>query len=64
MSDQKTSDMQDLLVSSQILKNLAESLGQAVNHSFMSREHGASVWKQVLRVSGFDVTRKSLFEQK
>lgn len=62
--EQKPNDIQDLLISSEILKNISTALDSSVKNSFMSREHGGAVWKQVLRLSGFDVARRPMVEQK
>lgn len=40
------------------LANLAIALEKAVSMDFMSREHGANVWKAFLKTSGFDVQKK------
>ena len=42
----------------QELLALVQALAIAVDHSFMSREHGASVWKRALRATAFDVPQQ------
>ena len=54
----KLEDLQALSFSAQILKDLAESLTIASGSSFMSREHAALIWKNTLKVSGFNVEKE------
>ena len=51
----KLEDLQALSFSAQIL---AESLTIASGSSFMSREHAALIWKNTLKVSGFNVEKE------
>jgi hypothetical protein len=49
--------MEELSVIGQLLFNMSQSLATAVQLGFMSREHGAVVWKSVLEDSGLDVAK-------
>ena len=39
------------------LANMAVALEKAVNVGFMSREHGAIVWKTFLKLTGLDIPK-------
>jgi len=51
-------DQENELIVSQTMEHLVKSLKLAVNYSFMSREHGAAIWKNYLKITGFDVPKK------
>lgn len=41
------------------LANIATALDVAVKADFMSREHGALIWKKVLKESNLDIPKKA-----
>ena len=39
------------------LLSIVKALAIASRNSFMSRDHAAAIWKKILSVSGFDITK-------
>ena len=43
----------------QELLSLVQALSVAVQSRFMSPEHAGTIWKQVIKVSGFDIPKEN-----
>lgn len=54
----KIEDLQALSFSAQILKDLSKALEIACVSDFMAREHASLVWKNTLKLSGFNVEKE------
>lgn len=48
----------------QELLNLVQALNIAVYSHFMSQEHAGVIWKQVIKASGFDISKENIKEVK
>ncbi len=45
------------------LLNMVKALAIAAEHNFMAHDHAAAIWKKLLAVSGFDVTKLPIIKK-
>lgn len=56
MPNKELAELENVIIEN--LNNLSQALSTAVESRFMAHEHGKSIWKAYLKLSGMDIPKE------